>query len=50
MDRVEFNVRVKRIIKERIKLMAKQEKRTVQDITEEIMELGIIEYLKGGKL
>jgi len=48
MERQQSNVRLKKIVIERIKLLAHQEKRTLQDLFDEIIELGIIEYLKGG--
>lgn len=38
-----LSVRVKIIIIERLKLFAKQEETTLQDMTEEILELGILE-------
>lgn len=47
MERKQLNVRLKKIVVERIKLMARQEKRTLQDFLDEIVELGIIEYMKG---
>ncbi len=47
MERKQLNVRLKKIVIERIKLMARQEKRTLQDFLDEIVELGIIEYMKG---
>lgn len=47
MERKQLNVRLKKIVIERIKLMARQERRTLQDFFDEIVELGIIEYMKG---
>jgi len=47
MERKQLNVRLKKIVIERIKLMANWERRTLQDLLDEIVELGIIEYLKG---
>lgn len=46
MERKQLNVRLKKIVIERIKLMANWERRTLQDLLDEIVELGIIEYLK----
>jgi len=48
MERKQFNIRLKKIIIERLKLLAYQDRRTIQDLLDEIIELGIIEYLKGG--
>lgn len=47
MERKQLNVRLIKIVIERIKLMARQEKRTLLDFLDEIVELGIIEYMKG---
>jgi hypothetical protein len=41
-----LSVRVKIIVIERLKLFAKQEETTLQEMTEKILELGILEYLK----
>lgn len=48
MQRIQLNTRIKKIVVDRLKLIAVQENRTLQDLLEEIIELGIIEYLKGG--
>jgi len=48
MERVQLNTRAKKIVVDRMKLIAYQEKRTLQDLIDEIIELGLIEYLKGG--
>jgi len=49
MERVQLNTRAKKIVVDRMKLIAYQEKRTLQDLIDEIIELGLIEYLKGGQ-
>lgn len=49
MERKQLNIRLKKVVIERLKLIASQEKRTLQDLYDEIIELGIIEYLKGGQ-
>ena len=47
MERKQENIRVKKIISEQMRVIAIQEKRTLQDLYDEILELGLIEYMKG---
>lgn len=48
MERKQINVRLKVTVIERLNLIAKQEKRTIQDLMDEIVELGLISHLEGG--
>lgn len=48
MERKNTTIRVKTIIKERIKLIAKEEKKSIQKVYDEILELGLLEKYKGG--
>jgi len=48
MERKQINTRLKITVIERLYLIAKQEKRTIQDLMDEIIELGIISHLEGG--
>lgn len=49
MERLKIRIRIKKNVYERIKLLANQEKRSIQNLFDEIIELGILEHLKEGK-
>lgn len=48
MERKKVCLRIKKHVNDRIVLLAKEENRTIQEVYDELIELGYLEYLKGG--
>lgn len=47
MERKKMTVRINKIVYERLKLLEKQKHMKFQDIVDEVLELGILELLRG---
>lgn len=48
MERLKIRIRIKKNVYERIKLLASQENRSIQNLFDEVLEIGILEHLKEG--
>lgn len=49
MERKKITIRIKNILVENINIIHKEENRSIQSVVEELLELGLIEYLRGYK-
>lgn len=49
MERKKLTVRINLVTYERLKLLSKQEKVFFQDLIDEILELGMLVKMKGGR-